>query len=70
MKVVINGDWETGSYTGKNGNKVYTNTCKVDSIEFAESRARVSHEQTPAPVPPPSPDVPNIPEYDPELPFN
>lgn len=69
-KVIINGEWETGSYTGKTGNKVYTNTCRIGSIEFAESRTKVSHEETPTPVPPPSPDIPSISEYDPELPFS
>jgi single-strand DNA-binding protein len=37
-KVVLNGHWQTGSYTNKEGAKVYTNDCVVDSMEFAESK--------------------------------
>lgn len=38
-KLVIEGRWQTGSYTNKDGVKVYTNECMVESIEFAESKA-------------------------------
>lgn len=69
-KIIIQGDWRTGSYVNQKNEKVYTNTCLVGSIEFAESRGKVNCKQTPTPVPPPSPDIPSIPEYDPELPFN
>lgn len=37
-KLIIEGEWQTGSYTNKEGAKVYTNECKVDSVEFAESK--------------------------------
>ena len=37
-KVVIEGRWQTGNYTDKNGNKVYTNDCIVEGMEFAESK--------------------------------
>lgn len=30
-KVVVVGSWQTGSYTNKDGNKVYTNDCLVES---------------------------------------
>ena len=37
-KLVIEGSWQTGNYTDKDGNKVYTNDCLVESCEFAESK--------------------------------
>ena len=38
-KLVITGRWQTGSYTNKDGQRVYTNTCIVEDQEFAESKA-------------------------------
>ena len=38
-KLVIEGSWQTGSYTNKDGNKVYTNECLIESCEFAESKS-------------------------------
>lgn len=38
-KFVIEGRIQTGSYTDKNGNKVYTTDVVVEQIEFAESKA-------------------------------
>ena len=37
-KIALDGRWQTGSYTNKDGQKVYTNDCIVDSMEFAESK--------------------------------
>ena len=37
-KVAIVGHIQTGSYTDKNGNKVYTTDVVVDEQEFAESK--------------------------------
>lgn len=37
-KIIIEGRWQTGSYTNKDGVKVYTNDCMVENIEFAESK--------------------------------
>lgn len=38
-KVMIRGHWQTGSYTStKTGEKVYTNDCIIDTMEFAESK--------------------------------
>lgn len=37
-KIIITGSWQTGSYTNKDGNKVYTNDCLIESFEFAESK--------------------------------
>lgn len=37
-KIVIDGRWQTGSYTNKEGQKVYTNDCVIESVEFGESK--------------------------------
>lgn len=37
-KLIVEGSWQTGSYTNKDGNKVYTNECLIESCEFAESK--------------------------------
>lgn len=39
IKIAITGHIQTGSYTNKDGNKVYTTDVVVDSQEFAESKA-------------------------------
>lgn len=38
MKFVVEGSIQTGSYTNKDGNKVYTTDVAVQSVEFAESK--------------------------------
>lgn len=38
-KIIVEGRWQTGSYTNKDGQKVYTNDCVVERHEFCESRA-------------------------------
>lgn len=38
MKVAIEGRWQTGSYQNKEGQKVYTNECIIDQLEFVEKR--------------------------------
>lgn len=62
-KVLIEGRWQTGSYTNKEGQKIYTNDCMVDSIEFAESKKSNTQES-----PEEFMDVPD--EIDQQLPFN
>lgn len=79
MRVSISGRIQTGSYTNKEGVKVYTTEVIVEDQEFAESRAesdanRGSFHQV-APSPAPSVDAGdgfmNIPDgIDEELPFN
>ena len=44
-KLAVDGSWQTGSYTNKYGNKVYTNDCLVDNCEFAESKATAEQNQ-------------------------
>lgn len=43
--LAVDGSWQTGSYTNKDGNKVYTNDCLVDNCEFAESKATAEQNQ-------------------------
>ena len=83
-KFVLEGRIQTGSYTNRDGQKVYTTEVVVEEQEFAESKASsdsyaASHpQQNAAPAPSmPSPGVAsadgfmNIPDgIDEELPFN
>ena len=39
LKVIVTGRIQTGSYTNKEGQKVYTTDVVVDDQEFAESKA-------------------------------
>ena len=45
-KFVVEGSIQTGSYTNKDGNKVYTTDVAVQSVEFAESKASSQNTQT------------------------
>lgn len=38
IKIAIEGRWQTGNYTNKDGQKVYTNDCVVENCEFCESK--------------------------------
>ena len=70
-KIVVEGHWQTGSYTNKDGAKVYTNDCMVESHEFCESRnaSQQSGNDRPQPVSD-SDGFMNIPDgIDEELPF-
>ena len=78
-KVVISGRITTGSYTNKDGQKIYTTEIPVEEQEFAESRAeseanRGMYQQSapsPAPSAPAGDGFMNIPDgIDEELPFN
>ena len=40
IKMIITGRIQTGSYTNKDGNKVYTTEVIVEDQEFAESKAK------------------------------
>jgi len=42
-KVVVEGRIQTGSYTNKDGQKVYTTDVVVENTEFAESKANASN---------------------------
>ena len=76
LKVVITGRIQTGSYTNRDGNKVYTTDVLVEEIEFGESKN--SNQQSAAPANPSNAVNPmtdengfmNIPDgIDEELPF-
>lgn len=85
LKVVVTGRIQTGSYTNRDGQKVYTTDVVVEDQEFAESKAAsAEHGVMPAasaPMSRPSAPAPsqasaadgfmNIPDgIDEELPFN
>lgn len=74
IKFAVIGRLQTGSYTNKDGQTVYTTDVVVESVEFAESKS-VSQANTgaaPAPADNPADDgFMNVPdEIDEELPFN
>lgn len=69
IKVVVTGRIQTGSYTNRNGQKVYTTDIIVESQEFAESKNARSQQQDTA-SPTGSDGYMNIPDgIDEELPF-
>ena len=71
IKILVEGRWQSGSYTNKDGQKVYTNDCVVESCEFAESK-NASQSERPQPMPQTDSDgFMSIPDgIDEELPFN
>ena len=83
-KIIAEGRIQTGSYTNKEGQKVYTTDVVVEDQEFAESKAvsdaNAGSFRAAAPSPAPAPATPvsdagdgfmNIPDgIDEELPFN
>lgn len=73
-KIVIEGRLQTGSYTNKDGQKVYTVEVVIEHSEFAESKASAASRATDASLPMPDEDengFMNIPEgMDEGLPFN
>lgn len=76
-KIAVTGRIQTGSYTNKDGNKVYTTDVVIEEQEFAESKAASAENAGFAPVDKPSPSnaigdgFMNIPDgIDEELPFN
>ena len=75
-KIALTGRIQTGSYTNKDGVKVYTTEVVVEEQEFAESKnASGAQSYQNAPAPAPSVDAGdgfmNIPDgIDEELPFN
>ena len=77
IKIAITGRIQTGSYTNKDGQKVYTTDVVVEEQEFAESKAASENNGGFAPADRPSPSSAagdgfmNIPDgIDEELPFN
>lgn len=69
MKIALNGRIQTGSYTDKDGKKVYTTDIVAENVEFCESKGTSSNNNTPAPAS--DGDFMNVPDgIDDELPFN
>lgn len=64
-KIAIEGRIQTGSYTNKNGDKVYTTDVIVSSHEFCERKADGSAESAPAGAD----NFMDIPPDDDEIPF-
>lgn len=73
MKIVVTGSIQTGSYTKKDGTKVYTTDVIIDSTEFAESKnaSQKNTQNRPGPIPQTDSDgFMTIPDgIDSELPF-
>lgn len=76
LKVVITGRIQTGSYTNRDGNKVYTTDVVVEDQEFAESKAAAqrnreeSSQERLEPMPVDENGFMTLPEdFDEELPF-
>ena len=79
LKVIVTGRIQTGSYTNKEGQKVYTTDVVVEDQEFAESKASASNNEggfqpqaQSAPTAPAGDGFMNIPDgvEDVGLPFN
>lgn len=71
-KIAIVGRIQTGSYTNKDGQKVYTTDVMIEDLEFAESRNSQQAQNTTKPAPAPNDDgFMNIPDSidDDGLPF-
>ena len=49
IRITVNGRIQTGSYTNRDGNKVYTTEVVVENQEFAESKAASDAARTQAP---------------------
>lgn len=43
--MIVEGRWQTGSYTDQQGNKVYTNDLVVGNTEFDETRNQNNQQQ-------------------------
>ncbi len=52
IKIALEGHWRTDSYE-KDGHKIYTNSCIVESMEFVEAKKAENNAE---PQPQPSPD--------------
>lgn len=50
MKVALNGRIQTGSYTDKDGKKVYTTDIVAENVEFCESKGNSANNEAPAPA--------------------
>ena len=73
IRIVVSGRIQTGSYTNRDGVKVYTTDVVIEEVEFAESKGAAENHKAaePKPVSTDENGFMNIPEgIDEELPFN
>ena len=69
MKIALNGRIQTGSYTDKDGKKVYTTDIVAENVEFCESKGNSANNDAPAPAS--DGDFMSVPDgIEDELPFN
>ena len=69
-KFLIEGRIQTGSYTNKDGQKVYTTDVVVENTEFGESKNNQQNNDNPPPAPRDNDGFMSIPDgIDEELPF-
>ena len=45
IRIVVSGRIQTGSYTNRDGNKVYTTDVVAENVEFAESKAAAANNE-------------------------
>ena len=50
MKIALNGRIQTGSYTDKDGKKVYTTDIVAENVEFCESKGNSANNEVSAPA--------------------
>ena len=50
-KILVSGRIQTGSYTDRDGKKVYTTDVIVEDLEFAESKGSSEQDEKPQPAP-------------------
>lgn len=70
VKVLVSGRIQTGSYTNKDGQKVYTTDVITEDIEFAESKSVSDAGAAPGTPVTDAEGFMSIPEGDDELPFH
>ncbi len=69
IKILITGRIQTGSYTDRDGRKVYTTEINVEDQEFCEKKSDGA--SAPAPSPVPTDEFLTVPEgFEEQLPFN
>lgn len=70
LKIALAGRIQTGSYTNKDGNKVYTTDVIGEEIEFTEKREDAPHEEAQKPAGKKDEGFMNVPDgVDDEFPF-
>ncbi len=72
MKMALTGRIQTGSYTNKDGNKVYTTDVVTEEVEFAESKGANGGGNATGSAKPSDDGFMNIPDdgFESEIPFN